>query len=70
VSGESLLDEIPCPDSEYHIAIELRFGSQQITDHVDAHHLLVDGVGLDVLGVEVDAGFGGVHPPQRFDEPA
>ena len=41
-------------DTEHHIAIQLWFPRDEIAHHVDAHHLLMYGVSLDVLAVERD----------------
>ncbi len=55
--GEPVLHRAERPDSEHHVAVELGFAGDQITDHVGAHHLLVHRVGLDVFEVERSAIF-------------
>ena len=57
-------------DAEYHVAVQLRFPRDEIAHHVDADHLLVHRVGLDVLAVERDAFRRCVQPLQRLDQPS
>ncbi len=49
VRGEPVLDEIPRPDAEYHVAVQMWFARNEIPDDIGTHHLFVDGVGFDVL---------------------
>jgi hypothetical protein len=47
-----------CADPEHDVGVQVRFPGDQVADHVDAHHVLVDRVRLDVLAVEPDAAGG------------
>ena len=64
--GQPVLDQSEGPDPEHHVAIELRLPGDQVAHHVGAHHLLVHGVGFDVLAVERDALLRGAQPLQRL----
>ena len=41
-------------NTKHHIVIQLRFPGDEIAHHVDAYHLLMHGVSLDVLAVGMD----------------
>jgi len=55
VLGESMLQQIGRLDTEHDVAGQSRVLVQQPTHDLVTHHLLVHGVGLDVLGVEQPA---------------
>ena len=67
---QPVLDQIACPDAEHHIALQMRFPCDHVTDHVGPNHLFVNGVGLDMFAVEADARFGRAHSLQRLHQPA
>ena len=67
---EAVFDHLERSDAEYDVAFQLRFLCDQIADHVGAHHLLVNGVGLDMLSVERLARFRGIHPLQCLRQPS
>jgi hypothetical protein len=52
VGGEPVFDHVACPDAEHDVAIQLRFPCDQVADHIGPHHLLVNGVGHQMLAVE------------------
>ena len=67
--AESALDHIERPDAEHHVGLKVRLARDEVADDVGPHHLLVHGVGFDVLA-EADARFRRVHPVQSVDQSA
>ena len=68
--GEPVFDHIACPDTEHDVAVQLRFPPYQIAHDIGAHHLFVNGIGLDVFAVEADARIWCTHALQRVDQPS
>jgi hypothetical protein len=66
--GEPVLDDVARLDPEHHATVQMWFARNEIPDDIGAHHLFVDGVGLDVFTVEIHARLRCAHPLQRLDE--
>ena len=67
---EAGFDHVASPDTEHDVAIQLRFPCDQVADHIGPHHLLVYGIGHDMLAVERHARFGRAHPLKRLHQPS
>jgi hypothetical protein len=65
-----IFDHSVGPHPEHYVAVQVRLSGNQITDHVEAHHLFVHRVSFDVLAVERQALWRRAQPLQGLDQSA